>query len=176
MTSAVRRPRSGGPALPACPSVNPTASRLAAPAPIRTASAAAREASSVRARREVAGASAIVDQTQTRNTSAATSSANNAATDHDAPPATATPAATAPPAAPTITRRAATPGPGPGLTDSAAWAAPSCARDPLPPYRAAPRVAESSLEHVVGEAARASRRRRGHLVAADDRMIPPPAQ
>src|SRR5256885_8389441 len=111
MASPVRSPRPGGPAWPAWPSVNTTASRLPAPAPIRTASAAAREASSVRARREVAGASAVamVDQTQTRNTSAAMSSANSAETDHDAPPTTATAAATAPPATPTITRRAARP-------------------------------------------------------------------
>src|SRR3954452_25512995 len=111
MASAVRRPRSGGPAWPACPSVKTTAVRLPAPAPIRTASAAARESSSVRAWREVAGASAVamVDQTQTRNTSAAMSSANSAATDHDAPPMTASAAATAPPAAPPITRRALRP-------------------------------------------------------------------
>src|SRR3954447_6765974 len=86
--------------------------RLAAPAPTRTASAAAREASSLRASRAVVDASApaTASQIQPRTTSAATSSAHSAATDHDAFTATATAAAIAPPAPPTITRRAASPG------------------------------------------------------------------
>src|SRR4051794_544668 len=114
----------GRPSVTRLPEREHTASRLPAPAPSRTASAAARESSSVRAWREVAGASAVamVDQTQTRNTSAAMSSANSAATDHDAPPTTASAAATAPPAAPTITRRAARPERAPVTTDSAASA------------------------------------------------------
>src|SRR3954467_12395470 len=91
--------------------VNPTATRLAAPAPTRTTSLAAREASSARAARAVFTASkpAAVTHTHSTNTIAPTSDAQRAATDHDAPTATATAAATRPLPYPTITRLAARP-------------------------------------------------------------------
>src|SRR5262245_1831292 len=83
-----------------------TATRLAAPAPTRTASPALREASSARAIRAVVAASApaTVAQTHTTNTSAATFEANSAATDHEAPNPSAIAAAAIPPAAAVITR------------------------------------------------------------------------
>src|SRR3954453_15894191 len=112
MASAVSRPRAGTEASPACDSVNATATRLAAPAPIRTLSAATGEASSVRASLEVAAGSALLTlvQTQTMKTSAATSDPHSAATDHDTPSASAVTAAAQPPAALAITRLAASPG------------------------------------------------------------------
>src|SRR4051794_8554259 len=60
----------GSNSVSAWPSVNPTPTRLAAPAPTRTAAAAAREASSARAVRPVAAASApaTVAHTQITNT------------------------------------------------------------------------------------------------------------
>jgi hypothetical protein len=74
-------------------------------------SAATRE-SSVRASLEVAAGSArpTLIQTQTMKTSAATSDAHKAATDHDAPSASAMAAAAQPLAALTVTRLAASPG------------------------------------------------------------------
>src|SRR3954447_21327579 len=112
MASAVSRPRAGTEAAPACDSVNATATRLAAPAPIRTLSAATGEPSSVRASLEVAAGSArpMLIQTQTMKTSAATSDAHKAVTDDDAPWASAVTAAAHPQAAPEITRPAASPG------------------------------------------------------------------
>src|SRR3954449_9418047 len=103
--------RAGVPASPACASVKTTASRLATPAPRRTASAAGREASSARARRAVAAASApaIEVHTQTTKTAAAASSAPSAATDHDAPATTADAAVIAPRITATTTRFAARP-------------------------------------------------------------------
>src|SRR3954452_22914215 len=85
--------------------------RLATPAPISTASAATREASSERAIRAHPAAStpATLSRTQTTKTSDATSEAHSAATDHDAPATSPSAAATAPPHMPTITRRAAGP-------------------------------------------------------------------
>src|SRR3954451_24592555 len=98
MASAVSRPRAGTEASPACDSVNATATRLAAPAPIRTLSAATGEASSVRASLKVAAGSARATpiQTQTMKTNAATSDADKAATDQDTPFASATTAAATP--------------------------------------------------------------------------------
>src|SRR5215207_11242301 len=112
MASAVSRPLAGAEASPACESVKATATRLAAPAPIRTLSAATGEASSVRASLEVAAGSArpTLIQTQTMKTRAATSDAHKAATDHDTPFASAVTAAAQPQAAPAITRLAASPG------------------------------------------------------------------
>src|SRR3954471_19783565 len=112
IASAVSRPRAGADASPACESVNATAARLAAPAAIRTLSAAMGEASSVRASLLVAAGSAraTLVQTQAMKTSAATSAAHNAATAHDTPFASAITAAAQPQAAPAITRVAASPG------------------------------------------------------------------
>jgi len=104
--------RSGAVAAPACESVKPTTTRLAAPAPSRTLSAATGEASSARAIRAGAAASArpTLSHTQPMKTSAATSEADSAATDHDASYASDVAAAAHPPAAPAITRLAASPG------------------------------------------------------------------
>ena len=109
--SPVSRPRAGAVTSPASESVKATATRLAAPAPRSTPSAANREASSLRAIRDVACASThqMPIQTHTTKTSAATSEAHNAATDHDAPASSATAAAAQPPTAPTITLLAASP-------------------------------------------------------------------
>src|SRR5205823_14469136 len=81
--SAVGRPRRGAWVRPASPSTNATATRLAAPAPIRTVSAAARDASSLRAIRAVVVASreTTVSHTHVTNTAAAVSEAKSTATD-----------------------------------------------------------------------------------------------
>src|SRR3954464_2140028 len=111
MASPASRPRCGSCSCPAWANVNTTAIRLATPAPISTASAAAREASSPRASRAVPAPSAppTFSPTQTTKTSAAASEKHRAATDHDAPATTASAAATAPTPMPTLTRRAASP-------------------------------------------------------------------
>lgn len=104
-SASAEGPRAGVWAWLAWASENATASTLAAPAPIRTAFAAARAASSARAILAVAAESApaTLAHTQT-NASDATSVAHNAATDQEVPAPSAIPAATRPPAAPTITR------------------------------------------------------------------------
>jgi len=84
---------------------------LAPPAARRTPSAAAREASSARAIRAVAIASAVatLTPTQTTKTRAAMSEAHSTATAHDAPFARTNAAATAPATTPTVTRVPARP-------------------------------------------------------------------
>src|SRR3954452_23108746 len=114
MASAVSSPRAAATASPAAASVNPTATRLAAPAPTNTLSAAVGEASSARARRSVLAASAPATpaHTQSTNTRAPASNPHSAATGHDAPTCRTTPATAHPVTAGIIARRGASAGRG----------------------------------------------------------------
>jgi hypothetical protein len=104
--SAMSNPSVVPDARPASTSVNPTATRLATLAPSSTASAAAREKSSPRARCAVAAGSlpAMTAQTRTRNVSAAQSHPAETATDQEAPASSDTTRAAAPAIAPAISR------------------------------------------------------------------------